>query len=116
MRIRTLTYALKQGFKNIRRNRMFSLASVGTIMACLLLFGIFYFIISNFQYMIKTAESSVGVTVFFDEGINEKQITAIGDKIQERKEVSKINFISAEEAWEKCQKDFFKEDIGRAHV
>lgn len=110
MRIRTLTYALKQGFKNIRRNRMFSLASVGTIMACLFLFGIFYFIISNFQYMIKTAESSVGVTVFFDEGINEKQITAIGDKIQERKEVSKINFISAEEAWEKCQKDFFKEE------
>lgn len=110
MRIRTLTYALKQGVKNIRRNRMFSLASIGTIMACLFLFGIFYFIISNFQYMIKTAESSVGVTVFFEEGINEEQITTIGDKIQERKEVRKINFISAEEAWEKCQKEFFKEE------
>lgn len=108
MRIRTLAYALKQGFKNIKRNRMFSLASVGTIMACLFLFGIFYFIISNLQYMIKNAENSVGITVFFDEGISEEQITSIGDKIKERKEVSRMNFISAQEAWEKCQEEFFK--------
>lgn len=108
MKIRTLTYAIKQGLKNIKRNRMFSLASVGTIMACLFLFGIFYFIIVNFQHMIKTAETSVGVTVFFDEGINDEQITLIGDKIKERAEVSEINFISAEEAWEDFKKEYFK--------
>lgn len=108
MKIRTLTYAIKQGLKNIKRNRMFSLASVGTIMACLFLFGIFYFIIVNFQHMIKTAETSVGVTVFFDEGISQEQITLIGDKIKERTEVSKINFISAEEAWENFKDEYFK--------
>ncbi len=65
MRFSTFFYSLKQGIKNIRRNRMFSLASIGTITACLFLFGIFYFVVANFQYMVKTAETSVGVTVFF---------------------------------------------------
>lgn len=108
MKISTLSYALKQGVKNIKRNRMFSLATVGTIMACLFLFGIFYFIISNFQYMIKTAESSVGVTVFFDEGITSDEVKVIGDKLKERAEVREINYISAEEAWENFKKDYFK--------
>lgn len=108
MKIRTLTYAIKQGFKNLKRNQMFSLASVGTIMACLFLFGIFYFIITNFQHMIKTAETSVGITVFFDEGINEEEITAIGDKIKKRAEVSEVNFVSAEKAWEEFKSEYFK--------
>lgn len=108
MKIRTLTYAIKQGLKNIKRNRMFSLASVGTIMACLFLFGIFYFIITNFQHMIKTAETSVGITVFFEEGINEDEITVIGDKIKKRAEVSEVNFVSAEKAWEDFKSEYFK--------
>lgn len=100
-------YSIRQGFKNIRRNRMFSLASVGTITACLFLFGIFYFLLSNFQFMIKSAETSVGITVFFDEGISEEQIGAIGEKISSRGEVSRIQFVSAEEAWEKFKADYF---------
>ncbi|MBD8973433.1 MAG: ABC transporter permease, partial [Clostridiales bacterium] len=47
MKINTLGYSIKQGLKNIRRNLLFSLASVGTIVACLFLFGIFYSIVLN---------------------------------------------------------------------
>ena len=42
MRISTFFYTLKQGIKNIFRNAWYSLASVATISACLLLFGIFF--------------------------------------------------------------------------
>lgn len=107
----TFFYSLKQGVKNIRRNRMFSLASVGTIAACLFMFGIFYFIISNFQYMIKNAESNVGISVFFEDGSSDEAIEQIGDIIRGRKEVAEINFISAEEAWEKfCATTFEGEE------
>lgn len=109
MRIRTLTYSIKQGLKNIYRNRLFSLASIGTIMACLFLFGIFYFIIANFQYMVKTAETSVGLTVFFEEGISQEQIDEIGGAIKKRAEVEEINYITAEEAWENYKKEVFKD-------
>ncbi len=106
-RINRLFYCIGQGFKNLKRNRMFSLASVGTITACLFLFGIFYAILTNFQYMIDHAETSVGITVFFDEGISDDAIKLIGEQIESRPEVIECNFISAEEAWEKCKKEMF---------
>lgn len=103
-RFNTLIYSIKQGMKNIKRNRMFSLASVGTIATCLFLFGIFYCILMNFQYMIKNAEQGVSVTVFFDEGISNQQIESIGDQIVLRAEVSRCEYISAQEAWEEYKK------------
>lgn len=49
MKIRSIFYHLKQGFKNIYRNRLFSLASIATITACVFLFGVFYSIMMNFD-------------------------------------------------------------------
>lgn len=99
-KISTIAYSVKQGAKNIKRNRMFSLASVGTITTCLFLFGIFYCILMNFQHIIKNAEQGVSVTVFFNEGITSQEIELIGGKIGQRAEVSKYDFVSADDAWE----------------
>lgn len=99
-RMSTLIYSIKQGVKNIKRNRMFSLASVGTIATCLFLFGIFYCILMNFEYLLKNAEQGVSITVFFDEAITTGETEAIGDKIVLRAEVKKCDYVSAEEAWE----------------
>ena len=101
MRISTFFYTIKQGFINIFRNKWFSLASIATISACLFLFGLFYSILMNVQNIVKTAQEGVSVTVFFDEGISDDRIQQIGDEIQKRPEVSKINFISADEAWDR---------------
>ncbi len=87
MKIRSLGYNIKQGFKNIYRNKMFSLASIATMTACLFLFGVFYSIVTNFQYMVKKAENSVCVTVFFDEGLSDQQKSDIGKNIESRVEV-----------------------------
>ena len=68
MRINTFFYSFKQGIKNIFRNKMFSLASIATMSACIFMFGIFFILFSNFQKMVKDAEEQVSVTVFFKEG------------------------------------------------
>ncbi len=99
MRISTLFYTLRQGFRNLFRNKWFTLASIATISACLFLFGLFYAIVTNFQHIVKTAEEGVSVTVFFDEGLEDIKIQQIGDQINKRPEVSAIHFVSAEEAW-----------------
>lgn len=108
MRISSIVYSLKQGLKNIIRNKMFSLASIATMAACIFLFGLFYSIVVNFQHIVKEAETGVSVTVFFNEGITEEQIKAIGDEIGKRVEVSKYNFISADDAWNGFKDDYFK--------
>lgn len=99
-KISSLLYSIQQGLKNIWRNKMFSLASIGTIAACLFLFGIFYFIVGNFSNMVKNAEASICVTVFFDEKTSEKRIREIGQEIKKRGEVAQVNYKTAEEAWE----------------
>ncbi|MCM1267833.1 MAG: permease-like cell division protein FtsX [Bacteroidales bacterium] len=109
MRISTLLYTLKQGFRNIFRNKLFSLASIATIAACLFLFGIFYAIVANFQHIVKNAEEGVSVWVFFDEGIEDIRIQQIGDAIAKRPEVAKMEFISAEQAWEGFRDEYLGE-------
>lgn len=108
--ISVFVYSVRQGMKSLRKNRMFTLASIGTIAACLFLFGLFYFIVSNFQHMIKEVETTVGVTVFFDDGISQEQIDSIGEAIRFREEVDHIEFISAQEAWEKFVRENFSDN------
>jgi cell division transport system permease protein len=110
MRISTLFYILRQGIKNIFRNKLFSLASLATIGACLFLFGIFYAVLMNFQHMVQATQEDLFVTVFYDdqdETLTEHRIREIGTRISLRSEVSRIEFITADEAWED-----FKEILG----
>ena len=109
MRFSTLIYTIKQGFTNIIRNKWYSLAYIASISACLFLFGIFYSVVANFQYILKTAQSGVAVTVFFDEGISEERIAQIGNEISQRSEVDHINYISADEAWNSFKDEYLGE-------
>ena len=109
MRISTFFYTIRQGIINIFRNKWFSLASIATIGACLFLFGLFYAVISNFQNIVKTAQEGVSVTVFFDKGISQEKIEEIGALIDKRVEVSKKEFISADEAWEGFKEEYLGE-------
>ncbi|MDE6750625.1 MAG: permease-like cell division protein FtsX [Lachnospiraceae bacterium] len=109
MRISTFFYTIRQGFRNIFRNKSFTLASIATIGACLFLFGLFYSIIANFQYIVKNAEQKVYITVFFDEGLEDVRKQEIGEMISRRTEVSEIHYVSADEAWETFKHDWLKE-------
>lgn len=109
MRISTLFYTFSQGFKNIFRNKVFSLATMATISSCLFLFGMFYCIVTNVQYSVKAAQSGVAVTVFFDEDITDDRIQEIGEMIKSRPEVSHVDFVSAEAAWESFKDDYLGE-------
>lgn len=100
MRISTFFYTIRQGFRNIFRNKLFSLASIATITACLFMFGIFYSVIVNLQSIVQNAEEGVCITVFFDNGLDDASIQEIGQKISERVEVSEVEYISADQAWE----------------
>ena len=97
---------------NICRNIWFSLASAAIISACIFLFCVFYSIITNVQYMVVTAESTMGITVFFDESLPEDEIHAIGEEIRKAQGpiIKDMKFTSAEEAWESFRKEYFGEN------
>ena len=99
MRISSFFYTLKQGIINIFRNKWFSLASMATISACLLLFGLFFAIVVNFNNIVKTAEQGVSVTVFFDDNLSDAKIQEIGQMIEKRTHEHVTN--------RKCHIEFF---------
>jgi cell division transport system permease protein len=99
MRISTLVYCIKQGVKNIFKNKWFTLASVATIAACLFLFGLFYAILTNFQNMVKTAEEGVSVTALLEEGLSDARVQEISNLINIRSEVKESTYVSAEDTW-----------------
>lgn len=109
MRISSFFYTIKQGVRNIFRNAWFSLASIATIASCLLLFGIFYSVVANFQSIVKNAESGVAITVFFDEGLSEPEIQNIGNLITSRKEVERAEYVSADAAWDSFKEEYLGE-------
>lgn len=116
MRISTFFYTLKQGVINIFRNKLFSLASIATISACLFLFGLFYAVILNFQNVVRTAEEDVSVTVFFKDGTTQEEMEQIGEQIRARDEVSEAKFISADEAWAEWAPENIGEDYNEIYT
>ena len=107
MRSSTFGYVGKQGVKNIWRNKMFSLASIATMSACIFLFGLFFSILVNFQYIIKSAEEGVAITVFFNDDATEEQKKEIGEQLESRDDVSEVKYVSADDAWAEFQKEYF---------
>lgn len=64
MKFKSLGYCISQGFKNIGRNRVFSLASVATMSLCIFLLGLFYSVTSNVSYMVDQMSNTLCVKVF----------------------------------------------------
>lgn len=114
MRISTIRYTIEQGFRNIIKNKMFSVASIATMAACIFLFGIFYSIIINFQYIVEKAEEGVAIVVFLEEDLTDTQLKNIEKKLNDREGVLEVKYISAEQAWEDFQKDYFGENSDAA--
>lgn len=109
MRISTMKYTVQQGLRNIGKNKMFSIASIATMIACIFLFGVFYSLIVNVQGVMKNVEESLPIVVYFDKDATDDQIKLIEEKLRQRDDVLKVKYVSAEEAWKEFQDIYFGE-------
>ena len=108
MRPSTIWYTLKQGVKNIKRNWMFSLASIITMAACIFLVGVFYSLVTNVDNIAHKVEQEVPITVFFDEGTTDEQMQEVGNLTQARPEVERVEFESGDQAWQNFKDKYFQ--------
>ena len=114
MRISTVGYSMKQGVKNIGRNKLFSIASIATMAACIFLFGLFYSIVVNFNYIVEKAEEGVAITVFFNEDATDEQKEEIGKELEAADGVLEVNYVSADDAWSQFQDEYFGDNADLA--
>ena len=104
-----MKYTVQQGLRNIGKNKMFSIASIATMIACIFLFGVFYSLIVNVQGVMKNVEESLPIVVYFDKDATDDQIKLIEEKLRQRDDVLKVKYVSAEEAWKEFQDIYFGE-------
>lgn len=104
----TFLYCMKQGIINICRNVLFSLASTATISACIFLFCLFFALVANVRHIADVAQTTVGITVFFDEDMTQEEIQALGEEIGTWEEIDRMEYVSGDQAWENFKQEYFQ--------
>lgn len=109
MRLSAFFYTLKQGCKNIIRNKMFSIASIATMIACIFMFGVFYSVLINFRQVVDNVESGVAVTAYVDSGLKQEQIDSLQKTIEDNSvsKITKCEYVSADQAWQEVIQEYF---------
>ncbi|MBR4165969.1 MAG: ABC transporter permease [Lachnospiraceae bacterium] len=116
--MRNIFFLIGRGLRNIFKNPMTSFFSLLIMVTTIFLFCTSYATLINIRSVVRQAEDSVGITVFFDEGLSEAEIRRIGEGIGAREEVSRMVFTSAEDAWENFKQIYFKgnEDLADGFI
>lgn len=108
MKIRTVFYLISQGFVNMFKNRLMTMAAITTIAACIFVVSIFYIVGANVSYMLDAVENNLGITVFFEYDVSQERIQEIKSLVEARSEVYRVEYISPEEAWENFKGSYFE--------
>jgi cell division transport system permease protein len=104
MLFRNIKYFIKEGFSNLARNRLMTIASITSVMAALVILGMFLLIILNVNHMAYQVESQLELKAFLKDGLTEEEINRIGEEIKSIDGVSSVVFESKEQALEKFKK------------
>lgn len=104
MKLRSLRYLTVQGFKNIWAHRLMSVASIGVLVACMLMLGIAIALSQNIELMLGTLENQNVVFVYYVEDYTEEQAVDATNRIAGLDNVRTAEFVSKEEGLER-QKD-----------
>ncbi|MCF0136066.1 MAG: ABC transporter permease [Lachnospiraceae bacterium] len=108
MKITTMCRCVGDGVKNVVKNGLMSLASVGTISACLIILGIVYCLVMNLRSFTGDLDKNVGMVAFLKSGITEEEVNQLTIQLSQRKDIESFHYVSADEAWA----DFKQEMLG----
>ncbi|MCC8073452.1 MAG: permease-like cell division protein FtsX [Clostridiales bacterium] len=96
----SLRYLIKEGFRNTWTNRMMSLASICVLMSCLVLIGSASMIFLNIDSLLSKIEEENVVMVYIEDDTTDEEIAQMETDIEAIGNISDIEFVSKEEAWE----------------
>ncbi|MGL4799783.1 MAG: permease-like cell division protein FtsX [Cellulosilyticaceae bacterium] len=98
MKWHTVKYLCKEGILGLWKNRLMALASIGTIVLCLLILGMSYSVAENVNYVMHQIETEMGIIAYINEDEEEMRISEIGRKIRDTAYVTEVQYVSKEDA------------------
>ncbi len=100
-----LRYLTKEGFRNVRTNKLMSLASVTVLMSCLVLIGCAMLLYFNVNEILSNIESQNIIMVYIQDEATPEQEDVLKDQILAIDNVTAVDFISRDEAYAEVLKD-----------
>jgi cell division transport system permease protein len=100
-----LRYYIKEGFRNIWTNGIMSIASIGVLTICLLLFGVSFLLSQNVHALISEVMGKNQIMVYLKDSVDQKGQQDIQQQIEGMQDVEKADFVSKEEAFQSAKND-----------
>ena len=111
MKFRSIKYFFSEAFSGVIRNRLMSIASIGTVAACIFMIVISYCALTNVDYMLTQIEESIGIAVFLEEDVNSDKVLEINDQLVNMDHVESVSYISPEDALQEMKESWDAEEI-----
>ncbi len=93
MNARKFRHLVGEGFKNVWVNRLMSLASIGVLVACMLIMGVAVLLTENVDNYLGDLEQQNVVMVYYDTELEDAETKSINDKIAKMDNIAKVTFI-----------------------
>lgn len=100
MKYNGLVYMISEGFRNMFKNTKSTTISLITMICAMFLFGVFFTIGENVNYVLEQVQKSQGMEIFLMKGISEKEIAQLEAKIKEIDGINETKFKSETDALE----------------
>jgi len=105
MKVHNIAYLCKTGIKNACSNKMMSFASIGVLVACLLLMGMAVLLGLNIHTLTEEVGRQNQLTAYFDKNLSDNDLAKIELKINSLENVLGTRIITEEENLQKlCER------------
>lgn len=100
-----IKYLTKEGFRNLKVNKLMSVASITVLFSCLMLIGIAFMILVNIEAFISNIESENVIMVYADMDGTEYDYLALGSHLRSLDNIESVESVEKEEAYEEILAD-----------
>jgi len=111
MKNNRLGYLVKEGVKSIFTHGFMSFACIVVIVACLLIMGNFALLAVNIDHNIQELEQENEILAYVDEDLSDEEARSIRTRLAALNNVSSVEFVSREEAFENFVSQYDDEDM-----
>ena len=112
MRASSMRYLMRNGFKNLWNNRLMTIASVGTLVACLLIVGVAVLFSLNVDNMVEYVGEQNELVVFMETDTSDEDLKTMETALSKTEGLGDVTYVSSSEAMQSIVDKYLDGDAG----